>query len=151
MLFVVVLAMRAVSRQNGRTYRNSLQGLYFANMASKSANYCAASAESPTGLLILARVALGDCHKLFAADEKIKKPPKGFHCVHGVGDTTPNPEQYITRDDGVVIPAGEGVARPCDASVRKKKSALLYDEFIVYDESQVKIEFLLRVQFKFKK
>jgi hypothetical protein len=31
---------------------NVLQGLYFANMASKSANYCAATPDSPTGLLL---------------------------------------------------------------------------------------------------
>jgi len=32
-------------------------------MASKAANYCAATPSSPQGLLLLARVALGNCHK----------------------------------------------------------------------------------------
>ncbi len=44
-------------------------------------------------------------------------------CVIGVGvlDTKPTCVRYVTRDDGVVIPAGEGVSRP---SGEKFKSAL---------------------------
>jgi hypothetical protein len=38
---------------------NALQGLYFANMASKSANYCAATPDSPTGLLLWTAVCAG--------------------------------------------------------------------------------------------
>ena len=82
------------------------------------------------GLLILVRAALGNCHRyagvmlsdihatshafcrLLAADERIKRPPKGasavsafekkladcdtgFHSVMGVGETTPNEEQCV--------------------------------------------------------
>ncbi len=39
----------------------------------------------------------------------------------GVLDTKPTCVRYITRDDGVVIPAGEGVSRP---SGEKFKSVL---------------------------
>ena len=36
------------------------KGIYFADMVSKSANYCATSSSNPTGLLLLCDVALGD-------------------------------------------------------------------------------------------
>lgn len=36
------------------------KGVYFADMVSKSANYCSTSLSSPTGLLLLCEVALGN-------------------------------------------------------------------------------------------
>lgn len=36
------------------------KGIYFADMVSKSANYCCTSPQQPTGLLLLCEVALGD-------------------------------------------------------------------------------------------
>lgn len=50
----------------------------------------------------------------------------------------------ITLDDGVVVPCGE---------IREEygiKSELVYNEFIVYDVSQIKTRFLLRVKFNYK-
>jgi poly [ADP-ribose] polymerase len=36
------------------------KGIYFADMVSKSANYCHTSKDNPTGLLLLCEVALGN-------------------------------------------------------------------------------------------
>ena len=36
------------------------KGIYFADMISKSANYCMATKSNPTGLLLLCDVALGN-------------------------------------------------------------------------------------------
>lgn len=38
------------------------KGVYFADMCSKSANYCFTSPENNTGVLILCDVALGECN-----------------------------------------------------------------------------------------
>jgi len=35
------------------------KGVYFADMSSKSANYCSTSVDNPTGILLLCEVALG--------------------------------------------------------------------------------------------
>lgn len=43
------------------------KGIYFADMVSKSANYCCTSSASPTGLLMLCEVALGDVRNFFIA------------------------------------------------------------------------------------
>ena len=68
--------------------------VYFADMVTKSANYCHASEEKPYGLLILARVALGKTYDVKHA-EYMDAPPKGFDSTRGLGKNVPNP-----RDKG---------------------------------------------------
>jgi poly [ADP-ribose] polymerase len=38
------------------------KGVYFSDVASKSANYCGATSDFPYGLLLLCEVALGNVH-----------------------------------------------------------------------------------------
>ncbi|ELT93548.1 hypothetical protein CAPTEDRAFT_223861 [Capitella teleta] len=119
------------------------KGLYFADMVSKSANYCRATKTDPTGLLLLCDVALGNMHELKAA-EYVQKLPKGKHSTKGCGMTTPEPSTFYTNNDGVVYPIGEGT----EADIGQ--SSLLYNEYIVYDQSQVQIKYMLKVKFGFK-
>jgi poly [ADP-ribose] polymerase len=44
------------------------KGVYFADMSSKSANYCFTSKENNTGILLLCEVALGDMSEKHHAD-----------------------------------------------------------------------------------
>ena len=41
--------------------------VYFADMSSKSANYCFATRDNPTAVLLLCDVALGEPHELIAS------------------------------------------------------------------------------------
>lgn len=116
------------------------KGIYFADMVSKSANYCATKGKNDTGLLLLCEVALGDMHERTQADY-IEKLPPGKHSCKGVGQTAPNPLQSRKRDDGVEIPLGNGI--PSNV----KKSSLLYNEYIVYDIAQVRMQYLLKMNF----
>ena len=75
------------------------KGVYFADMVSKSANYCCASYEKPRGLALLAEVALGNMYECTAA-EYIEKLPKGFQSCKGLGGTEPNPEKDLTLENG---------------------------------------------------
>ena len=59
------------------------KGVYFADMSSKSANYCFANRSNPYGLLLLCEVALGTPYQLYDADYKAGKLPKGKHSVKG--------------------------------------------------------------------
>lgn len=52
------------------------KGLYFADLVSKSANYCHANKDSPVALMLLAEVALGEMYELKKA-KYMDKPPKG--------------------------------------------------------------------------
>jgi len=120
------------------------KGIYFADMVSKSANYCCTHSVNPTGLLLLCEVALGNMYERYQADY-IEKLPKGKHSTLGRGATQPDPKDVYKTKDGVEVPYGKGVPANLD-----KTLALLYNEYIVYDVAQVKVRYLIRMNFKYK-
>ncbi|XP_028834041.1 poly [ADP-ribose] polymerase 2 isoform X2 [Denticeps clupeoides] len=96
------------------------KGIYFADMSSKSANYC-------------------------FANQNNKLPP-GKHSTKGLGQTSPDPNNFVTLDDGVKVPMGPGV----NTGVGQNGGYnLLYNEFIVYNPAQTRMRYLLRVRFNF--
>ncbi|KAJ3414179.1 Poly [ADP-ribose] polymerase 2 [Chytridiales sp. JEL 0842] len=123
------------------------KGVYFADMVSKSANYCCTSRSNPTGLLLLCEVALGDEVKMFNADynadAKVKKAKK--HSTWGMGRTMPDPSGYKTLENGVVVPCGKA-KQSTDA-----QCVLEYNEFIIYDISQVRLRYLIKTHFDYTK
>jgi poly [ADP-ribose] polymerase len=118
------------------------KGVYFADMVTKSANYCHTSTSDPVGLLLLCQVALGNMYERTRA-ESITKLPPGKHSTKGVGQTQPDPEGLQKLDSGVAVPMGKGVASGVSSS-------LLYNEYIVYDVSQIRMEYLFQMKFNFK-
>lgn len=121
------------------------KGIYFADMSSKSGNYCFASQRSNTGLLLLSEVALGDSNELLAANYEADKLPAGKHSTKGLGQTGPDPRNSVTLD-GVTVPMGPGVRTGVGVG---GGYSLLYNEFIVYNPAQVRMRYLLRVQFNY--
>lgn len=119
------------------------KGVYFADMVSKSANYCFTTPENDVGLMLLSEVALGDPHEL-TASSYISKLPDGKHSTKGIGKTAPDPTMSVTRSDGVLVPLGKPKV---DEALR---SSLLYNEYIVYDVDQVNIQYLLKLKFNYK-
>jgi len=115
------------------------KGLYFADLASKSANYCHHENSDNAGFLLLCEVALGEPWKKTEA-YNVKKLPSGKHCCMGVGKTTVT--EYKTMNDYLKVPMG-GLA-PSGT----EDTQLLYNEFIVYDTSQVKMKYLVKLKFK---
>ncbi|CAM6068813.1 unnamed protein product [Sphagnum tenellum] len=118
------------------------KGLYFADLVSKSAQYCYTTKTSPTGLLLLSEVALGDIHELKSA-KYMEKPARGSHSTKGLGKMKPRESEYEKWDDNVTVPCGS----PVPSNVR---SDLMYNEYIVYNTAQVRLRFLLKVSFKHK-
>lgn len=118
------------------------KGIYFADMVSKSANYCGTSIRNNIGLVMLCEVALGTPKELKRA-EGITSLPPGYHSVKGVGQTFPDPMQSAFTPEGVEIPFGTPTV---DLSM---KSTLLYNEYIVYDVAQVKVKYLFKVKFNY--
>ncbi|KAK4784448.1 hypothetical protein SAY86_018816 [Trapa natans] len=119
------------------------KGLYFADMVSKSAQYCYTDPKHPVGLMILSEVALGEIYEVKKA-ESMNKPPEGKHSTKGLGKIIPDTSEYVTWKDEVIVPCG----KPVSSSV--KVSDLLYNEYIVYNTAQVKMQFLLKVRFHHK-
>ena len=120
------------------------KGIYFADMVSKSANYCRTSPADNTGLLMLCDVALGNMYEKTAADY-IEKLPSGMHSCKGVGRTEPDPKDFATIEDGIKVPFGSGVK---NATVQG--TSLLYNEYIIYDVNQCNAKYLFRLKFNYK-
>lgn len=63
------------------------KGVYFADMVSKSANYCAVTKENNTGLILLCDVALGNTNEKFYSDYNASNLPAGKNSTWGRGRT----------------------------------------------------------------
>ncbi|CAF0811788.1 unnamed protein product [Didymodactylos carnosus] len=72
------------------------KGLYFADMSSKSANYCYPTPNKNTGIVLLSEVSLGKTNDLLAADCNADRLPKGTSSVKALGQIAPNPKNFIT-------------------------------------------------------
>ena len=81
---------------------------------------------------------------LFIGSKFITKLPAGFHSTKGIGRTAPDLSGFRTTPEGVDIPMGVAT------NSYTGSSSLLYNEFIVYDEAQVKMCYLLKVDFQYK-
>eukprot|EP00922_Rhytidocystis_sp_ex-Travisia-forbesii_P045182 GHVS01067353.1.p1 GENE.GHVS01067353.1~~GHVS01067353.1.p1 ORF type:complete len:1047 (+),score=168.20 GHVS01067353.1:315-3455(+) len=143
------------------------KGLYFADVVSKSANYCLATPSDPRGVLILCEVALGKQGMMLEADEQADKiiKEKGFDSTWGVGKAHPNPKddkQLVSEEDGqqIRVPTGKLTKNKenMEAAVRAVEEggveggvegSLLYNEYIVYRTEQVRIRFVVTVNFEF--
>lgn len=120
------------------------KGIYFADMVSKSANYCFTTSQNNIGLMLLSEVALGDTYNLTRATY-VTKLPENKHSVKGIGKTSPDPKMAHTREDGVIVPLGKGIT-----DEKLDRSSLLYNEYVVYDDNQVNVQYLLKMKFNYK-
>ncbi|XP_030487043.2 poly [ADP-ribose] polymerase 2 [Cannabis sativa] len=121
------------------------KGVYFADMFSKSANYCYASHSTSSGVLLLCEVALGDMAELRTAKYDADKLPEGKLSTKGVGRTAPDLSKALCLDNGVLVPEGKPKDNP------HHEGALLYNEYIVYNVEQIRMRYVVHVNFNFKK
>ncbi|CAH9054994.1 unnamed protein product [Cuscuta europaea] len=121
------------------------KGVYFADMFSKSANYCYPSSTSREGVLLLCEVALGEMNELLTADYNADKLPNGKLSTKGVGSTAPDASEAFALEDGVVVPCGKPKQQP------GIKGSLLYNEYIVYQAEQIRMRYVVQVEFNFGK
>uniref|UniRef100_A0A2H1VI59 Poly [ADP-ribose] polymerase n=1 Tax=Spodoptera frugiperda TaxID=7108 RepID=A0A2H1VI59_SPOFR len=118
------------------------KGVYFADMVTKSANYCRKNYFDTIGFLLLCEVALGNMHKVIHSNST--PLPRGMDSRFGEGATIPDPAQNRILDDGTMVPLGKPIRIKPDSP-----DTLRYNEFIVYNEAQVKVKYLLQVKFNY--
>ena len=123
------------------------KGCYFADCSSKSANYCYTTTGKNTGLVSLSEVSLGAWNELKNADCDADKLPKGKLSTKGLGRSEPNKNEWVTLDDGCIVPVGNLKSAPNKAEANTY--SLLYNEFVVYDVAQIKIRYLVKVEFDY--
>lgn len=119
-------------------------GVYGANSFSKSFNYCGADDDNNVACLFLAEFALGKTSNRVQSDYYITKDKLqqlGCDSTWGQGRTTPS--GYASLPNGVKIPNGKLTKSNVQGG------SLLYDEFIVYDQDQVNLRYIVKVKGNF--
>lgn len=66
------------------------------------------------------------------SSQYMEKAPRGKHSTKGLGKMVPDGSEFRKLDDDVTVPAG----KPVPSNVRATE--LMYNEYIVYDTSQVR-------------
>uniref|UniRef100_A0ABM0MYY5 Poly [ADP-ribose] polymerase n=1 Tax=Saccoglossus kowalevskii TaxID=10224 RepID=A0ABM0MYY5_SACKO len=115
------------------------KGIYFADMVSKSMMYCRTSSSNNIGLMMLCDVALGNMYEI-PHTEYMEKAPKGKHSTKGLGTKAPDPKGDIKKD-GCTISCGK-------YKNVGGKAYRGYNEFIVYDITQVQMKYLIKMDFR---
>ena len=130
------------------------KGVYFADSVTKSANYCFAENKPEPALLLLCEVALGDEYERLAAEYVVPKGghelrltgavqlPDGKMSTKGCGKMCS--EKWSEQLPGVMLPDSPLTMTP--ANLKKVRGGtLLYNEYIVYDVSQVRVRYLVQL------
>ncbi|CAF3484731.1 unnamed protein product [Rotaria sordida] len=131
-------------------------GIYTADTFAKSLGYCSGVKQNDGErcFMLLCEVALGNIKEVGIQrnndeeeedDDDDDKPLdlKKFQSRKGVGRRIPDPKHTITRNYGVQIPLGQLID---NKDFGGNYYGLNYNEFIVYDEAQVALRYL--VQFR---
>ncbi|XP_054721840.1 poly [ADP-ribose] polymerase 2-like [Uloborus diversus] len=116
------------------------KGIYFADVCTKSANYCFFSKKKDEGLLLLSEVSVGRSLQLMRSQEMPKELPRSYNSVQGVGKYQPS-----VLEKTILSSEAEAVFGPLVESESASNCELNYNEYVVYDERQVKLKYLLRV------
>lgn len=124
------------------------KGVYFADISSKSANYCCSYNSGLVGLLLLCDVELGNpMLELQNGDYNAgqRAASEGKLATLGMGATVPQgwKDAGCVHDNlkGVLMPDVEQQMGP----TTKNAGSLMYNEYIVYDVAQIRQRYLLQV------
>ena len=138
--FVGILSqgLRIAPPEAPKTGYNFGKGVYFADLAGKSAPYCRTYNSNGTGLLLLCEVALGNPKVLHRPNCDADNLPKGFHSTHALGYERPDPKGSKTMDKDIEVPMG--------LAKSFKDGGMGANEFVVYNTNQIKMRYLVQFQ-----
>ncbi|KAF7175276.1 hypothetical protein CNMCM7691_007316 [Aspergillus felis] len=121
------------------------KGVYFADMSSKSANYCVPYISANMGLLLLCDVELGNpMFEQFQANFNAGADAKAQGKIATLGKGRTIPAGW--KDAGSLHPTLSGVQMPdVSKSTMSDNGSLQYNEYIVYDVAQIRQRYLFHV------
>jgi poly [ADP-ribose] polymerase len=131
--------LRIMPHSGGRVGK----GIYLASENGKSIGYVG-WASGGRGVMFLAEAVLGKEHSITNDNHSLKAAPKGYHSIIARGHTEPDPKHDIVRKfDGrdVVIPQGKPTTQK-----QYGKSSFSQTEYLVYNESQVRLRYAIHVK-----
>ena len=117
------------------------RGIYFADVISKSFNYCNSYETNDIGFVLLCEVALGNkiekCETINTSDL-----PKGYTSRMGLGQT--DVTDFSILEDGVKCPQG-GLTKREGLSNR---ASFLYNEYVIFNADQYRFKYLVKIKCK---
>jgi poly [ADP-ribose] polymerase len=116
------------------------KAIYLSDLVEKSAPYCCPDPETGIGLMLLCDTALGE-PLLLNRPEYITELPEGKQSAKALARFQPDPTKEELGDDKVIVPIG--APTPTDLP----DVFLDHAEYMVYDAAQVRIRYLVQVQF----
>jgi hypothetical protein len=119
------------------------KGAYFADVIGKSCSY-SRTGDSDEILVMACDVALGDEWET-KRDKYMDKAQPGSQSTHALGRYSPQADGDVDDGTGCVVPLGEVIKTKVDGKPIGKTSVNV-NEFIVYDVSQVRMRYLLRLK-----
>ncbi|KAL4810012.1 poly polymerase catalytic domain-containing protein [Aspergillus unguis] len=127
------------------------KGVYFADMSSKSANYCCPYSSGQKGLLLLGDVELGDpIHELYHSDYNAGENARNNGKIATLGKGRTVPAGW--KDAGCIHPDLQGIKVPDMSSGTASQDIdsgyLQYNEYIVYDVAQIRLRYLFFVDMR---
>ncbi|NXE78031.1 PARP3 polymerase, partial [Cochlearius cochlearius] len=132
--------LRIMPHSGGRVGK----GIYFASENSKSACYVGCTSKK-VGIMFLAEVALGKPYRITCDDPTLCQPPAGYDSVLACGQTEPDPvqdEEVLLDGKKVLVCQGKPIPMPT-----YKDSSFSQSEYLIYQESQCRIRYLVQLQF----
>jgi hypothetical protein len=117
------------------------KGIYTADCLTKSIGYCHPHLSDNVVCVLLCEVALG---KTFDTYDTVymEKPMDGYQSTKGLGRQAPEPSGNFITFDNMIIPLGEIITNQDQAA----RYRLSWNEYIVYDESQVRIRYIAHIK-----
>ena len=141
---ILKTGLRLMPHSGGRVGR----GLYFASENGKSAGYVRADHQTKTGYMFLCEVVMGDTKEINQDDHtlcKEKVDALGVSSILARGRQEPDPSKDTTLKGewgDMRVPQGKPVPQPQWA-----KSTFSQSEYLVYEESRVRIKYVLQMRF----
>lgn len=140
--------LRIAPSEGGYNGSNLGKGIYFSDAFQRSIPFSShfnCDFKNKPSYIMLCEVALG---KMFKGDTKeiAKEMPADCQSVKGQGRKVHNKNQRVYLSNGCMVPIGDFVdSKKASRDQRKMWNYFEYNEFAVYDPSQVKIRYLLEL------
>ncbi len=93
--------------------------------------------------MLLCEVALGYVKELQNNYETVDTAPAGFDSVKALGREDPNKAQHVSMPNGAILPLGQLVDKTRTSKFGQWRMQP-YNQFVVYDESQVVIRYIVQ-------
>lgn len=111
------------------------KGVYFTDAVAEAMKHCHVNESKNIGVILLYEVALGNPKKYYHP-ENVVELPDGHHSAHGVAEISPQSTERIYGE--VFIHSGP-MKKDYDIN-----TDIDYNEFVVYNEQQVKLKYLVQ-------